>query len=302
MNVYIPRKCEELASDDEMSQPADTAEIIGGLVRALMLRKGIPQIKHSKEVAKILNLSVPAVYKYLDGRSELMVSHLIKIADHFKVPLQVLLPLSEAYLEDGIEAILLCGDRRSPCTVWTGAEVIPHPSFDWVAFEEGGIWYICATDAAPSDKPIYFVKRVELRNDKTRAISIAVLDDDEGVANSIAAHLLAAGFQAEAFFDAASLNAALVTRTYHCFVLDWILATETSEELIQSLRVDKRIAVPIYLLTGEYETGRADKSSLQRAVASYGLITKLKPIPMDILTAEIFAAVGNLYKPVGRSI
>ncbi len=277
---------------DILPTAAETdAEVIADLVRALMERKGLPKEERSRTLATILDLSVQQCYKYLKGRVELTVSQLRKIAGYFDVPLEVLLPISGLPdPEAGIEATLLSDEAGICCTVWTGTQVVISRSIDWIAYEKNGRWYVDRCRQAPTDRPIFFVEHIEVTIDRSRAFSVAVLDDSQETTKSICSHLESAGFNAEPFYTPDSVKQALQTKRFDCYIFDWLLSNGTSQDLIHTIRAELKNSAPIFLLTGEWDTGRADKTDIQRAVASYNLIAKIKPVHMDILVAEIYSA------------
>lgn len=87
--------------------------------------------------------------------------------------------------------------------------------------------------------------------EKAQQISLAVLDDDVGAAQSIAAALQAFGhFNTRAFFSAETLLEFDRRTPFNAFVLDWTVQGCSVEPLIHALRNSGTTVRPIIVLTG----------------------------------------------------
>lgn len=282
----------------EIKEIPSVAEMIGDNVRKLMVSRNIPKVEHSKTLAEILELSTPQAYKYLGGRSELSVTQLRKVAQYFGVPLAQLvgdesLSSTDSSRTTGYEGVFeVCG-RSIACRVSLGQRLESATGREWVAFNPGDLWHIVDANHVPTDAQIFAVSELEIICNQGPTYSVAVLDDSKEMADSICACLAMSGFKPIAFYDSPSILASLATEQYDCFILDWVLRSETSESVIHRIRESSSASSPIFLLTGELGSGRADKKDIARAIEHYHLVAKTKPIYPDLLIAEMYTYLGK---------
>lgn len=265
---------------------------VASLMADLLQRNGVPKSDHAKRLKEILGISLAQSYKVLNARADLTFGELRKIANHFQSPLDVLLPTStSAPSVHALPAFLELGTELLACQFHKGAQIRATNTVEWIAFQQEGKWRIKRSHEAPKDQPLFFVECIEIQNDLSQAISVAVLDDSAETAISICANLARAGLRAEPYSSADQLAAAMKTQNFDCYVLDWLLQDGTSEPIIVSIREKQGHATPIYLLTGEWDTGRADQTAIKMAIGRFGLMPKLKPFDTDLLVSEMYSAV-----------
>lgn len=267
-------------------------ERVAQLVRDLLQKNGVPKPDFAKRIEHVLGVSRAQAYKLMNAKADLTFAELRKIANHFQSPLDVLLPttsISSASVY--IPAFLELGGEVLACRFVQGAQIRATTSVEWIAFQQAGRWIVRRSHEAPQDAALFYVERIEIENDLTHAISVAVLDDSAETAVSICANLERAGMRARAFNNAAQLSHALETQSFDCYVLDWLLHDGTSEPLIAHIRETQQATTPIYLLTGEWDTGRADQTAIKTAIGRFGLIPKLKPFDIDLLVSEMYSAI-----------
>ena len=109
--------------------------------------------------------------------------------------------------------------------------------------------------------------------------AVAVLDDDDDVASSLAGLLTAHGLPAVAYQSVNGLSAAIAQREFAAFVLDWFLGDTTASDLIVRLRSDLRLArAPIFLLSGNLAVGGVPQDpELIAAIRRHRLHFRAKP-------------------------
>ena len=131
---------------------------------------------------------------------------------------------------------------------------------------------------------------IELKPDRPRRF--AILDDDFGVAQGLAAGLIDQGFEARAFATEAQLEAALQFDSYDAYVIDWVLANGTAQALVGRLR-SLNAACPIALLTGKAGSKEVDERELVSAIEQHGLLFLQKPVTASIAASQFNAAFAN---------
>lgn len=122
---------------------------------------------------------------------------------------------------------------------------------------------------------------------------VAVLDDDQDAAASIAAILTQQGLDAAPFTTSESLEAATRHEQFAAFVLDWLLGDTTAATLIVKLRADPALAkAPIFLLSGNLALGGVPSDpDLAAAIRQYQLAYRPKPYSSIRLARDIVQAL-----------
>lgn len=128
---------------------------------------------------------------------------------------------------------------------------------------------------------------------RLNATKVAVLDDDEDAASSIADILSQQGFDALAFSTAESLEAAAAQDQFAAFVLDWLLGDTTAATLIVKLRAVPSLAnAPIFLLSGNLAVGGVPSDpDLAAAILQYRLEYRSKPYSSVRLARDLTKAM-----------
>ncbi len=121
---------------------------------------------------------------------------------------------------------------------------------------------------------------------------VTVLDDDEDLANSIAAHLQDSGYEARPFYKTADLQSSIKVQRYDAFVIDWIVGDTSTAKLIAALRAQDA-ARPIVVLTAQVLAGVVQESEIAEAVASFNFVFAEKPVRMAILSASLARAFAT---------
>jgi CheY-like chemotaxis protein len=267
-------------------------------VRALLTRKGIRKMGHTKKLKEILNLSLAQAHRKLNG-SSWDLAQIRKVAEYFGEPFDSLSRLfesSDKSTEDSIPAILFIGQREFPCAIQIGAVLHTISNVDFLAYENGTAeWCVCEASAATDNVKYYKVKKLELTLKETQKLSVAVLDDDEASADSLSEYLAEVGFHADAYYDLETLIQEVTegpSGQFDAFVIDWLISGRTAESLIQVIRGKENHKTPIFLLTGEISTGRALESDVARIIMNYNVSLHEKPTRLSIIAAELSKTLG----------
>lgn len=286
----------------QFSNFASDTDFINRAVRELMLRHGILDRQHSKKLSEILNLSYSQAHRIING-GEWTVRQLSVVAEYFNETLETLLIrgheqqasfITEQRNADALDAILVIGSRQFACRVWIGDPLPDLPNdIDYVAVNINKGWRVFDVVACPDDTQKYKVEKLEVIVKQLDAPSIAIIDDDRNSADNLRDFLNEVGFRATAFYDSATVASAVQERQFDGFIIDWFLVEKTAEALIKLIRSSINQSAPIFLLTGELQTGRAHVSDVARVIRDFDVIYQDKPIKLPIIAAELSKALGH---------
>lgn len=272
------------------------SEIIARNVRLLMEKNHLPQRTHAKELAKILNMSLPHTHRKLTGESKWDLAQIKKVAEYFGESFAYLTAsLSPPFAANSelSEAVFFVSEKQMPCLIAVGSILKSSSNQDYVAIKNGESWQVIEVGHIPDKTPFYKINQLVIKLKEQPDFSIAVLDDDEVLADEIAGYLNdSGGFMAESFYSDVSLSKAILNRSFDGYIIDWYLSNGTAESLIRSIR-EKDATHPIFLLTGQIETGRVQEAQLSKMVSQYDLNMKEKPTRMSIISAELMRTLGK---------
>lgn len=124
--------------------------------------------------------------------------------------------------------------------------------------------------------------------------SVAILDSDETLADTLCELLRERGFAAAAFYDIASLEHAHQSNTFDAYVLDyladWLPQSNALEDLVASIRGRGRGDVPIFILGNQVAPERTEK--LGNILMRHKVRYVLKPIRAATLVKSIGEAIA----------
>jgi DNA-binding response OmpR family regulator len=130
---------------------------------------------------------------------------------------------------------------------------------------------------------------------RSRLSKVAVLDDDQDAASSVADLLSTQGLSAYAFTTAGSLVSAAKVESFSAFVVDWLLGDSNATGLIEELRGNPALAdVPFFLLSGNLAvSGVPSDLELAQVIRLHNLHYRVKPYSLIALARELLEALDN---------
>lgn len=266
------------------------SEIVAQNVHLLMDKNHIPQRSHAKELAKILSLSFPHAHRKLTGESKWDLAQIRKVGEYFGESFAYLTAsLSPLFAANGnlSDGVLFINEKQIPCLIAIGTRLNSALNQDYVGVKDEGAWNVVDVENIPENTPYYKINQLIIKLQKDPDFSVAVLDDDQTLAGEITEYLNhAGGFMAESFYSDDILSKALSNRSFDGYIIDWHLSNRTAESIIRAIR-QKDATQPIFLLTGQIETGFVSEDKLSKIVSLYDLIMKEKPTRMSIIAAEL---------------
>lgn len=252
-------------------------------VRLLFDRHHVPDRRRSKTLQEVLGLSYPAAHRRMTGDVPWTLEDLEQVAAHYGETLSDL--FHAVHHSEAVSATFESGGFRSPCRAWLGSPTDPAHPTPLVAWQTAGAgWTV--SPAAGVTRPTVSVREVLLQPMSQRRTRLAVLDDDEGLAQTLRAAFTALGFQADAFTSPDPLLAASRSEPYDAYVLDWLLGHQTAEALCRALRAEDPSAVLI-LQTGQLANEQVNEDDLLRTVRDLRMEPVEKPVRPSFLAATV---------------
>ena len=285
----------------QLSERRASSQSIAAAVKDLMHRKQVSERQQSKKLGEILNLSYSQAHRKLNTDADWTIAQLQVVAEYFGESL-ALMGLGEVTAgSDGQPAgtrvhglfVVVAGQHEYPCVLWVGEQLHTARRVDFVAYQNRAEWRVVETLQCPDNVVRYKINKLEIVLKQLQVPTVAIVDDEKGFADNMRDFLNESGFKATAFYNATSLERILQEgTTFDGYIIDWILGQRTAEGLIKQIRFSPSQAAPIFLLTGEVSTGRADQDELARLIIQLDVQIREKPVRLPTFTAELHKALG----------
>lgn len=263
-------------------------------VRALMIHHGVTERSQTGKLSRVLKLSFAQAHRKMKGGSPWTLAQIYRVAAYFGETPGALIDVTDKGV--AYDAVLVIGTKRIRCLARLGGEFIDTGKQSYfLAVKQDNLWKIYESERAPAATTRYVVESIEIRAQKsdTKRVSVAVVDDDKDSADSICDFLNEQGYRAEPYYTPAKAREGVQQGKYDGYVLDWILDTETAESLIREIRSSENPYAPIFLLTGQFNTGRVDETDIARVIRSYDVEWLEKPTRLPLLAAELAKKIGT---------
>ncbi|MDQ6679651.1 MAG: hypothetical protein M3Y67_01630 [Pseudomonadota bacterium] len=275
---------------DPPALPGEAPSLGVRCVRQLMERHGLPKYRQSAWLADAAGLSYAQAHRRMNGAAAWTLEDLERVAALFGESLADVVAMGQS--QDSVLATMKLGPTTIPCVLWIGERVQNPKPDEVVAIKTSSGWAaLCASETV--DSATYTIERLQAKPSATQRKSVAVLDDDQDLTNSVCAHLQASGYDARPFYKTADLQASVRSQRYDGFVIDWIVGETSTLKLIAALRAQEA-ACPIVVLTAQVVTGMVQETEIADAVAAYDLVFSEKPVRMAILSASLARAFATM--------
>lgn len=276
------------------------SDSIAEAVKELMRRKRVPERQQSKQLAAILNLSYSQAHRKLNGGVDWTIGQLKVVAEHFGESLGSIglggrgdSATHEEPPGEVQEGTFVVGDGFScRCLIWVGEQLHTLGKVDFVAVHKSDGWQVVEAQRSPDNVVRHRVNKLEIVLKRQAVPTVAVVDDEQAFADNLTEYLNESGFLATAFYNSASLERELQGRTFDGYIIDWVLGDRTAEELIKQIRNSEDPLAPVFLLTGELNTGMVQESELARVIRQLDVQWREKPIRLATFCAELQKALG----------
>jgi CheY-like chemotaxis protein len=278
------------------------AQIIASRVTAMMDKHGVKVRDKISKVSEILDLSYSQSSRKMLGQSDWDQHQIELIEKHFgEQPgsLRGIIP-QVGTIHRGVvrSATFVVGHKRIPCRAWVGTPYKANKKPpDFVAIERKDGWEVeeFGRSSQSGTGTRHYVNHIEISCDSTESMigRVAILDDDKDLSDSICEYLNEHGFEASSYYSLNKLRQAVATGGFDAYVLDWVIGSDTTEKLIHEIRASNRPKAPIFLLTGQLDTGRAKESEIARVIGNYEVRLKEKPLRLSLLSEELSKTLSS---------
>ncbi|HRO57561.1 MAG TPA: helix-turn-helix domain-containing protein [Burkholderiaceae bacterium] len=247
-----PTHHDDATVGDSDEAPGGQLPPLSEAISQLLDRHSVPSRQKLRTLADVLDIGYSQLRRRWVGQLAWSLDDLARIADEYREPLAELLC---AYQDGpGEPAMVQFEDVSIIGTLWRGREMDDDGRIGpLVATPRGSndppypAWKIIPIDQA-GEAPVFAIRRFVL--EPPRVPRIAIVDDDEELANTIAAFFRAKGMPAVAFSSLEAFQATNRERPFSAFIFDWVVGDRTAEASLQELRQRDRHS-PIIVLTGK---------------------------------------------------
>lgn len=267
---------------------ASAAGFVGRCIEQMLDRAGLQPRQRVNYIAQTLELGYQLARRRMIGETPWTVDEVARLANSCGETLATLFatdgPQDRAGTGEAAEFVL--GAIRIPCRVWIGAKPTSRLASPLLAVQPAkGQWLVVpAADALEADS--FEVERVLIQFGEAKRHRVAVLDDDQDVADSIVDYMNTTGLDAKAFYALDELPGLVESSPFDGYVIDWLIDQQNARSLIAAIRANSP-SCPIVLLTGQLVKGNADEGELASIASFYRLTYFEKPIRSSSLLSAL---------------
>lgn len=257
---------------------------------------------------EVLSISRSQAYRKLSGDSPMTVAELAKIAEHFSVSVEALLG-EEAATHNGagegkqvVDGLFCVGSHRLTCRLEVSSEpcalsLLRQTRSVYVAERPSAAepWttYLLADAPEATNTALHRVMHMEMTvTAPAPALTVAVLDNEPAVRNTVCELLKNLGYASKPFDSAEALEEAAKVDNFDAYLLDWNLGGTTSEQIIKKLRAGSGTRAPILLLTGVVDQ---EHTEIGRVMQQYGISKVcIKPVTGPAIALNIKTEIAAM--------
>ncbi len=275
-------------------EPYFDDQLVSTQIRNLMEKNGITKRHQVNQLSQILKLSFSHAHRKMKGESPWTLFQINEVARHFGESANTLVDISvssdveQRPLQEAL--LVLDSPKELKCLMRLGEKITDRNQSEYVASYVNGEWRLFLIESAPKLADLFTVDLIKiLPKTSSNEAQIAVVDDALDSANNLSDYLSANGFKAQAFYATASFKEAYKQNinAIDALVIDWWLGSETAEQAIREIRELSTKQIPIFLLTGELKTGRANEGDINRVMRTYNVTCVEKPVRMSLLAGNL---------------
>lgn len=268
---------------------ADDKKLIEVLLKVLVM-KGIPKIKHNSYISQVLKITTSASYKKLTGSAKWEVQQLIHVIESLGMNMSHFFDIYAEGIKDTQQAVWSVSGFDYGCKIQLypeNAEVIT----DFSALKINDKWHVLAYSDIKEDCLFGARRSIESITVYPKYITrclyrIALLDDDTYITRNLKCLINSDFYNIDSFECLNNLYQNILTHPYDAYVLDWIIGSESSFEIIRAIRESSKKNAMIIVLTGQLAGIKDDEIS--RAIHDYDIVGPFeKPIKPGVIISNI---------------
>ena len=262
-------------------------------MRLLLVQLGYPKHKHVGVIEQLTGLSRGAATRKLTGLSPWDINEYASNCEKLGANFFDVLAAVEA--ETLTPATLIAGDEKLPCLIRLGQPAKQGDTCHFVATQKQLNWYVermsqFLPPGARIVEKLTFPAQHPTQGEHVK--TVAVLDDDQDVCDTLCDGLTLDGFKAVPFYDLKSFLTSLETSRYDAFVMDWMLSSGTAEDALMAIR-ERHLHEPIALLTGKAADLGVQIARLTASLTKYDARYFTKPTPIPVITEALRRSTEN---------
>ena len=275
----------------------------------LMSERGTPAHQQVSLLTQLCGLSPSQARRKLQG-AHWSFAEVLAVARHCETSVDALFPeLSAAagnpdliselpttrWLEVDVQLGAFKGNGEARLGMRAG---VPVDAGTLIAVQEEAGWRVgTLDDLGENYRPDqqFLVDELLIHAPQSQLKRIAILDDDASLASSLAEWFNEAGFAATAFTAGQQLLTAGVGQ-FDGFVVDYVLAGESSQSVIDAIR-QRLPEAPVLLLTGKLRDATVSEAELMAVLRSSRVTFFEKPVRPGVLAAALLNHFDQLARP-----
>jgi len=271
----------------------DKTKIGEAAMRLLLEKLGYPKRKQVGVIEEVTKLGRVQATRKLTGLSPWDIN---EYAEHCEaLGSNIFDVLRAAETKELLPATLLIGAGKVPCHIKLAKGASTSAKHHFMATQRQLNWYVEHIEE-PLPNGAQLVEKLllsavdEVSNSNVQ--TVAVLDDDRDMCDSLCDELTLGGFKTVPFYNVASFLDELQNSTFDAFVLDWILHTGTVESALIEIR-KRHHNEPIALLTGRAGDEDGQIGRLAACLTKYNARYFTKPTPTLIMIEALSQNLEN---------
>ena len=266
--------------------------VISRAIQALLDRHGVPERRRNTTLEAAAGMKYQQVRRRMTGETSWNVDEIKRLASHFGEPVFKLLG---ALVDDaGQPAVLKVAGLQLACSVWPGEAIAVDKAVGALVAaqdDESGEWQVLPpADAA--GRAVHEVRRVIFEAEEPRRV--AVIDDDEAMAEAIVQVLRQKGLEAISYSNAEHIRSALETTTFDGYIVDWQLGDKDARDVLQLIR--SRTAAASLIVLADTLTD-SQEAQFEEVTATFRAQLFVKPVR----TLMLFNALSLGFAALRRS-
>ena len=274
--------------DDSPAPHGSTEPLTSVSVRKFLVANGVKEHNHASEIARIINVDRSQSYRRLKGDVAWSHTDLRTLAQHFGAAEDHLLPnddLVRVAIQSGdaVPALVRIPHMPPVGLLVVGAELAAGEVSDLVAVKGASGWEIHVNGDEPFGARRHAIEALTVRSHPH--LQVALLEDDARASAALVEAFRPLGIVATPYVDSASLRAAIASRRFDAYVLDWLLGDGTAAPIVEEIR-QHSARIPILVVTGALMADSDMEQSLLELSARWNFSTLDKPVrPMNLANA-----------------
>lgn len=273
-----------------MEEETKSDNWLGEMLAKALIVKGIPKQKHIAHIGRVLELTTAAAHKKLTGSTKWEVSQLVKVVHSIGMEMSEFFELYSPSHSETHEALWSEGNTTLKCKIYLSPETSDEKT-EYSAVKINDEWCVIHTDDIRDEYLVESKRNIESIVIHPRKIeigksSIAILDDDKNIVDSIKEIINDGRFIVDGFYSIDDLSRAIDKSAYDAYILDWVVGDKTVFDTIKKIRQSQKRNSMILVLTEQLE-GIIDEE-ISISINDYDIVGPFeKPIKGSLIKSNI---------------